>query len=488
MLFRKEEPVAKKLPKLEERLYNGAESNQVPVARENLPQVIQEQEEVDRRSAEISQDWIQENTQWEGSPAVDRQAEDDCQEQPAPEPARRDDDARLVRWFSTCAWVALFLELLSAAYVAQFWVAGRPLFAVFVGLLFAVVYTVIAKFAWLTGRQDHTNPAPEFKRRERILWWWAVLGLSLLGSLLITRFIEVPDIVYTLQLTGLSAVLPIFAGGAFALADWKSTRNRLAARYWALRAYSRRLQTLIDRMKEVLGLSVLLFLLSAGSLHARTVQVWLDVSGSAESGISASAYATLSSIVVRGKGVERIEVFGFADGLDALRMPAVVIGLPRVPRAEACAGAGDGKLGFLKLAVDRDTHECEERQGRAIEARQAKLAPYIPQLVRELRTLEQRKSSLSTCFFSVVNRSLSQGPGTVSVILSDGAQESCDMPPRPSALGARVVVILVPRKGDGEHATRLLEERSRKIRQHASGVIVVPLFRMESELPNLINK
>jgi hypothetical protein len=237
-------------------------------------------------------------------------------------------------------------------------------------------------------------------------------------------------------------------------------------------------------MRKLMTLCLLLFSIGA-PLHARTVQLWVDVSGSVDREISAPIEESLANILTHGRGIDRVEVFGFASGLDALRTPTAVFNLSRL---DASSCKTQKRELSIRTVRERHEEECEARQGKLRQEREKELASLSRRLVGQIQNLEKRPPSLSTCLFQVLLRCTMQGPGEVAVIVTDGAQENCPMVPRPSAMGgAQVIVLLVPKKGDDREAVKLLEERSRRIRAF-SPITVVPLFQMENDLPGLIGK
>lgn len=231
---------------------------------------------------------------------------------------------------------------------------------------------------------------------------------------------------------------------------------------------------------------VLVFALLGAPLWARTAQVWVDTSGSVNRDINAPADEYLGDLLTHSRGIDRVEIYGFASGVDALRMPAATVDLSKVPDV----GCQEKKGELIFSTVDRrQTARCDAERERHRQEREKALASISRRITGHLQSLETRPPSQATCVFQVLERCSMQGPSQICIVVTDGAQEHCPMPPQPSVMGgAQVIVVLVPKKGDDEDAVKLLEERSKRIRSYASRIIVVPLFRMASDLPGLLGK
>jgi len=224
-------------------------------------------------------------------------------------------------------------------------------------------------------------------------------------------------------------------------------------------------------------------------LQARTVQVWFDTSGSLATDILSPAYGELALTVAGAEGVGSIEVFGFASGVDVLRMPMVTLPVPTRPQAVNCDAEGEGELGFFKSQADEEKDKCVKQREAQLAQRQGQLKALSTRLVTHLQSLERQPSSRQSCVLQVVARCLTEGPGYLCLIITDGVQEACPaphVPPYPS--GARVIVLLVPRQGDGGSASEQLSVRTKAIQRFAPQASVVPLFRASTELPSLIRK
>lgn len=477
------------LRRLFERMSHGARSDQAAVAREYLPQVELHLEEIDRQAREKAQSHAELTEKWEGTSEGHGEAKEPKDKDPV-EPVERFEDRQRGGKLRSVGWLGALLESFLASYAATFWLVLQKSLAVSLGVFLALVYTWISELIWGEGPIDHTNPKPESKRRSRILWLLALVLAILLAALGCSRFADAPDWVYTLELCGLSALLPVFSAGCFVLADIIEGRNRLAREYHGLRTQAARVRSLVERMRAILStllLSTALFLLP-GLLRADTFQVWLDTSGSLEQSISGPALGELSTILVSAPRVDQIEVFGFADGLDVLRPPSASLNLPKPSKGEACSSKSEVQSLFKQASL-RQEKRCSEERSRLSRIWQAQLRALAPTLSGMLSDLERRPPSRSTCFFQVLLRCVATGPGSACVLVSDGAQENCPMVARPSTLGgAKVIVLLVPKKGDKNDAIKLLEERSRRIRAFAPGIVVVPLFQMSGELPKLIQR
>jgi hypothetical protein len=248
-------PKPRILKHLEERLFHGAHADQRKVAVEYLPKLRLGQSEAGRIAETIRQNWLARNAEW-GDGLVPPPVTVGAEIPPDGwEPFERTEDSRLAGTFRRLGTVATGLELFTAGYAAQFWLDLPPVKASAVGVAVAGAYTYLAKSLWGIGHQDHSNHWPEFKRRERMLWCVGAVNSVLLGSFGVVRFLTVPEWVYWLQLGALSALLPIFAAGCFVLARLISERNRLCSEYWSTRNLIKRLQNLLDRAKEILGLN-----------------------------------------------------------------------------------------------------------------------------------------------------------------------------------------------------------------------------------------
>ena len=240
---------------------------------------------------------------------------------------------------------------------------------------------------------------------------------------------------------------------------------------------------------KILAALLILFLGVAASLQARTVQVWFDTSGSLNTDILSPAYGELSLIVTGAEGVGSIEVFGFASGVDALRMPMVTLPVPVRPKAATCDAEGEGELGIFKNQADEEKGKCAKEQDAKAAQHQSQIKALSTRLVTHLQSLERQPTSRQSCVLQAVARCLTEGPEYFCLIITDGVQEACPaprVPPYPS--GARVIVLLVPRQGDGGSASELLSARSKAIQRFAPQASVVPLFRASTELPSLIRK
>lgn len=236
-------------------------------------------------------------------------------------------------------------------------------------------------------------------------------------------------------------------------------------------------------------LASMFILLSIVPLQARTVQVWYDTSGSLKTDILSPAYEELALSVVGAEGVGSVEIFGFASGVDALRMPMVTLAVPSRPQAPTCDADDAGELSIFKSQADEEKDKCAKEHEAQLARRQGQLKALSTRLVTHLQSLERQPTSRQSCVLQVVARCLTEGPGYLCLIITDGVQEACPaphIPPYPS--GARVVVLLVPRQSDGGSAPELLQVRTSRIQRFAPQVSVVPLFRASTELPSLIRK
>ncbi len=243
----------------------------------------------------------------------------------------------------------------------------------------------------------------------------------------------------------------------------------------------------MNKVGATLIIAFVILLALQGPLYARKVELWIDTSGSVDWDMGRSAPATLANIITKNKGTERVEVFGFAGGLDALRLPVSVIDLPKRRPASSCKA--ESEFSILTTVAEADEKECARTVQRADAEREREIGPLSHRLEEQIEVLTRRPPSKSTCLFSVLLRCVSEGPGNVCVVLTDGENYKCPVPPRPSPMSnSLVVVLLVPEKGDDENALKRLEERATAIRAYASRIVVVPLFKMERELTGLIAK
>jgi hypothetical protein len=493
----------------EERMDHGAKEDKKKDALRHLARHRADAEELLGDAAKTKQDWDTGEERWTGT-------------RPSPEtdPYVQDDIAQRIKRLFVPGAVGTAAELVMAFVMGGSWLVGTYLEAGLKGVFLAIVGMFALKLAWTAGLKDHTNPEPSFKRRERVLRWVGTVTAGAFLGFILIRVFALPDLAEKILLVIFLIGVPVFASGALALASMLRVRNNLAVKYKNVRSAFLERLILMNKMEAVLnpdelerhlhlgeaierGLSPvrpvrsvpavqatvgLLFflLLLPGIGNALTLEFWTDNSGSVAKEVEVPALGDIAAAVTRAGNLERVEVFGFADGLDVLRTPAAVISIPSRPSSSPCEAGREG-LRLLKDAAGRATAGCDKKNQAALASYESELDARAALLVTKLRSLEGRAPSQATCVYQLISRCIGEGPDRVCLVLTDGVQE-CAVPPRPTHRGgARVVVILVPRNGDHASAVERLEARTRSIKAYVPQVVVIPVFEAESALPRLIN-
>jgi len=493
-----------------ERMHYGAKEDKRQDSMRHLARHRADAEELVDEAAKTKRNWGLGEERWTGT-----------RPSPETEPYVQDDLTQRIKRLYFAGVVGTAAELVMAFVMGGSWLVGTYIEAGLKGVFLAIVGMFALKLAWTAGLKDHTNPEPSFKRRERVLRWvGTVTAAAFLGFILI-RVFSLPDLAEKILLVTFLIGVPVFASGALALASMLRVRNNLAVGYKKIRSAFLERVILMNEMEAVLnpdelerllhlgeaierglppvrptrsvptvptavGLLFLLLLLP-GIGNANTLEFWSDNSGSVSKEVEVPALDDIAAAVTKAGNIERVEVFGFADGLDVLRTPAAVISIPSRPPPSPCEAGREG-LRLLKDAAGRATAGCEKKHQAALTAYDREIDARAALLVAKLRSLEGRAPSQATCVYQVISRCIGEESDRFCLLLTDGEQEACVAPRHPAHRGgARVVVVLVPRNGDRASAVERLEVRTRRIKEYAPQVVVIPLFEAASALPRLIN-
>lgn len=493
-----------------ERMHYGAREDKRQDSQRHLARHRADAEELLGEAAKTKRNWDQGEERWTGT-------------RPSPEtaPYEQDDITQRIKRLFIPGMGGTVAELVMAFIMGQSWLVGAYIMAGLKGVFLAIVGMLLLKGAWTYGLKDHTNPEPSFKRRERLLRWVTTVTAGAFLGFVLIRVFSLSDMAENILLVIFLVGVPVFASGALALASMLRVRNNLAVEYKKIRSAFLERLILINEMEAVLdagelerilhlgeaierGLSPvrparsvptvqatlgLLFflLLLPGIGNAVTLEFWSDTSGSLSKEVEVPALGDLAMAVTGAGNVERVEVFGFADGLDVLRTPAAVLSIPSRPSPSPCEAGREG-LRLLKDAAGRAKAGCEKKYQAALASYERELNARAALLVTKLRNLEGRTPSQATCVYQLIDRCIGEGSDRFCLLLTDGVQEACAVPPHPAHPGgARVVVILVPRNGDRAAAVERLEERTRRIKAFAPQVVVIPVFEAGHSLPRLIS-
>jgi hypothetical protein len=126
------------------------------------------------------------------------------------------------------AWMALGIEVALGGALSVLVLDLHPMLSLALGAVFAVSFTYTSKLLWWPKEDDLERPDGTLLVRQRWLWVTGSVVVVFMGLIAVLRATSLDRFALVFGLGPLSFLLPLLAGGLFAVAKLVRTRNDLA--------------------------------------------------------------------------------------------------------------------------------------------------------------------------------------------------------------------------------------------------------------------
>jgi hypothetical protein len=382
----------------------------------------------------------------------------------------------------------------------------------------------------VTGAMDDANrPRSSVKRFNRLAYVCGVAGIALFAAFGLLRWMAVGSLLVASITTLATVAFALAAAAAWELRGIYRRMNNVARKYQGAKRKLARLRVLKVKMEKLRGregaasrpsggndlppspppassngrgsrrkkrltsgmasATLLALLLSAlaptaaaqpGAGKACTseienVRVYFDTSGSIHAKALRGVLEALKSPPPTSFlcGVKRWTIHPWAEAVDLAMLPPVRVKLQRPDLDEDCGGEA--------AILDSKYEECREKRRNARREALRKAWAKIKS-AREALKLTGTEAP-KTCLSAALGQAAEGGPGTLSMIVTDGVHEACGpWPPETAPIksaGGQTVLVLLPVRSSSSKKNRsgntlmAMDERARQLREIFPELIIL---------------
>ncbi len=392
--------------------------------------------------------------------------------------------------------IILFVEIGLAGLCASLTIAGGFVVHLIAGVLATMLFCGLAKLA-VSTLVDGDRVNASIKKLEVQLQREVLLAAILVGIFFVSRFFFFAQITFAITSTLLSFAVAAIVALCFTLGDLLGAANKELAAFIELSL----METEIGRLRDVaeklvagegaqtepsparaglavVGLVALLLQMPgrAAADDARTLQIWVDVSGSMATPewIRLREEVLLEPLpLLEVAGIERLSLTPFALEADALTGSPHRWVLAPLTRASCTP-----KPTVFKATAAARELECAEAKRQARESWRTSVAGQLAEYQQVLAAVDVGQEQKQTCLFPVLSRIAASPASSSHLIVTDGAHAACGPPPTEPVQGvASGIVILMPDSGGDGMAGRM-KARSATLRRLYPNLMVVESWKL----------
>ena len=394
-------------------------------------------------------------------------------------------------------WAPLILmvEIGLAGLCASLTIAGGFVVHLVAGVLATALFCGLAKLA-VSTLVDGDRLNASIKKLEVQLQREVLLAAILVGIFFVSRFFFFAQITFAIISTLLSFAIAGIVALCFTLGDLLGAANKELADFIELSLMETeivRLRDVAERLVAgegaqtepsparaglaVVGLVALLLLMPgrAAADDARTLHIWVDVSGS----LATQEWQRVREVLhdplplLEVAGIERLSLTPFWSEADALTGSPNRWALAPLTRASCTP-----KPTVFKATAAAREAKCAAAKRQARESWRTSVAGQLAEYQQVLAAVDVGQEQKQTCLFPVLSRIAASPASSSHLIVTDGAHAACGPPPTEPVQGiASAIVILMPDSGGDGMAGRM-KARSATLRRLYPNLMVVESWNL----------